>query len=59
MRRCWNGREERTLEVAARDGAIRLDSGREITLQELSEVAKSYWREWREHWAKVRLKPKE
>jgi hypothetical protein len=50
---------EGTLEVVARDGAIRLDNGREVTLQELSGVAEAYWKEWSEHWAKVRLKPKE
>jgi hypothetical protein len=48
-----------TLEVVAGDGAIGLDSGRAVTLQELTEVAESYWKEWSEHWAKVRLKPKE
>jgi hypothetical protein len=48
-----------TLEVVAADAAIRLDNGRVVTLQELKEVADSYWKEWSEHWAKVRLKPKE
>jgi hypothetical protein len=47
-----------TLEVVAGDGAIRLDSGREFTLQELKEVADSYWKQWSEHWAKVKLEPK-
>jgi hypothetical protein len=48
-----------TLEVVAADAAIRLDNGRVVTLQELKEVADSYWKEWSEHWAKLRLKPKE
>ena len=48
-----------TLEVAAADATIRLDNGREVTLQELKEVAEGYWKEWREHWAKVKLQPKE
>lgn len=43
-----------TLEVVAVVGAIRLDNGREVTLQELSGVAEAYWKEWSEHWAKVR-----
>ena len=47
---------EGTLEIVARDGAIRLDSGREITLQELSGVAAAYWKEWSEHWKQARLK---
>jgi hypothetical protein len=50
---------EGTLEVVARDGAIRLDSGREVTLQELSGVAEAYWKEWNEHWAKMRPKPED
>jgi hypothetical protein len=45
-----------TLEVVAGAGAIRLDNEREVTLQELSGVAEAYWKEWSEHWAKVRLK---
>ena len=48
-----------TLEVAAGDGAIRLDNGRAITLRELKGIAASYWKEWRERWAKVGAKPKE
>lgn len=50
---------EGTLEVVATGGAIRLDSGREVALQELRGVADRYWKEWREHWAKVKQKPKE
>jgi hypothetical protein len=43
-----------TLEVVAESGVIRLDNGREVTLQDLLGVAQGYWREWREHWEKVR-----
>jgi hypothetical protein len=51
---CEVGCTAGTLEVVAEDGAIRLDNGREVTLQELSGAAEAYWKEWREHWAKVR-----
>jgi hypothetical protein len=47
------------LEVVAADGGIRLDNGREVTLQDLSGVAEAYWNEWSEHWKRVRLKPQE
>lgn len=45
-----------TLEVVAGDGAMRLDNGREVTLQEFKEVAEGYWKEWKEHWERVRRK---
>jgi len=45
-----------TLEVVARDGAIRLDSGREITFQEFGDVAESYWKEWSERAKEARTK---
>jgi hypothetical protein len=35
-----------TLEVVAQEGTIRLDTGREVTLQQLKEVAEGYWKEW-------------
>ena len=34
------------LKLSSADGSIRLDSGREIPLQELLEVAATYWDEW-------------
>lgn len=43
------------LEVVAADGSISLDSGREITLKELTAVAESYWKEWKEHWERAKL----
>jgi hypothetical protein len=44
------------LEVVASDGAIRLDTGHDVTLQELIEVADSYWTEWSERAKKARVK---
>ncbi len=44
------------LEVVSSDGAVRLDSGREVALQELIDVADSYWKEWSERAAKARQK---
>jgi hypothetical protein len=44
------------LEIVASDGAIRLDSGRTVTLHELIEVADSYWTEWSERAKKAREK---
>ena len=44
------------LEVVAADGAVRLDTGRAVTLQELIEVADSYWTEWSERAKKAREK---
>ena len=44
------------LEVVAADGSISLDSGREITLKELTAVAESYWKEWKEHWERAKMK---
>ena len=34
------------LELSSADGSIRLDSGREVPLNELLEVATTYWDEW-------------
>jgi hypothetical protein len=45
-----------TLEVVAADGSIFLDSGRAVTLEELTAVASSYWKEWKEHWERVKIK---
>jgi hypothetical protein len=45
------------LEVVAAGGSARLDSGRPIPLQELIEVAESYWTEWSERAKQARLKP--
>jgi hypothetical protein len=36
------------LEVKATDGSLALDSGRAVNLQELIDVAKAYWTEWKE-----------
>jgi hypothetical protein len=44
------------LEVISPDGAVRLDSGRSVTLQELIDVADGYWKEWSERAAKARQK---
>jgi hypothetical protein len=45
-----------TLEVVAADGTIFLDSGREMTLEELTAVADGYWKEWKEHWERAKMK---
>ena len=45
---------EGTLEVVAADGLIRLDSGREVSLQELKDIAESYWKEWKERWERAK-----
>jgi hypothetical protein len=42
-----------TLEVVAAGGSICLDGGREVTLEELTTVADSYWKEWKEHWERA------
>jgi hypothetical protein len=36
-----------------------LDSGRAVSLEELTAIAEGYWKEWKEHWERVKLKRKE
>jgi hypothetical protein len=45
-----------TLEVVTLNGSISLDSGREVTLAELTAVADGYWKEWKEHWERAKIK---
>jgi hypothetical protein len=45
-----------TLEVVAAGGSIFLDSGREVTLEELGAVADGYWKQWKEHWERAKIK---
>ncbi len=44
------------LEIVASGGAVRLDTGRAVALQELIAVADSYWKEWSERAKKAREK---
>jgi hypothetical protein len=49
-----------SLQVVAASGSIRLDTGRNVELQELTGVADAYWAEWSERARKARearLKP--
>ena len=43
------------LEVVAAGGSICLDSGRQVTLEELAAVADGYWKEWKERWERATL----
>jgi hypothetical protein len=45
-----------TFEVVAAGGSIFLDSGREVTLEELGVVADGYWKQWKEHWERAKIK---